>query len=122
MSILGLGGVSLPNLGTSLFIRPRSQAAFGTAPIDRRASIAEVNATPTSCGPFSPTISGSSTDTPIRDGIYSGAQGDDVLTFKFKRNRTVGEANSTSRSGGAPAPRSMRSPSAAGTSPASRSP
>lgn len=148
MSILGLGGVSLPNLGTSLFIRPRSQAAFGTAPIDRRASlrdlagaalrlrhsvdrlmstsrvrigsaakglasasssdplgltleptsarlesIAEVNATPTSYGPFSPTISGSSTATPILDGVYSGAQGDDVLTFKFKRNGTVGETD-----------------------------
>jgi hypothetical protein len=53
-------------------------------------STEEVNATPTSFTPFSPSFSGSSTATPILGGAYNGDQGTDTLTFEIKKPGTVG--------------------------------
>lgn len=55
-------------------------------------STQEVNTTPTSFSPFGPSVSGASTTLPTLGGIYSGAQGDDTLTFEFRQNRTVGDS------------------------------
>jgi|GEM_PF-1325201 len=50
----------------------------------------EVNAISTSYGPFQPVFNGSSTSTPTIGGIYDGSSGDDTLTFKVRREGTVG--------------------------------
>jgi hypothetical protein len=54
------------------------------------ASTEEVNAVPTSFTPFGPSVSGTSTTEPTLGGVYSGAEGDDVLTFLFRDSAVVG--------------------------------
>ena len=53
-------------------------------------STEEVNAVPTSFMPFGPTVNGASTTEPTLGGVYSGAQGDDVLSFEFRQNAVIG--------------------------------
>jgi hypothetical protein len=55
-------------------------------------STEEVNATPTSFGPFGPGFAGGSTSLPTVTGIYNGTA-DDVLTFSVTKGGTVGSAD-----------------------------
>lgn len=50
----------------------------------------EVNAISTSFTPFGPTVSGLTTSLPTIGGVYDGDQGDDTLTFEFRRHAVVG--------------------------------
>jgi hypothetical protein len=54
---------------------------------------AEVNTIPTSFTPFGPTVSGTSTTLPTLAGVYGGAQGDDVLTVRFRDTAVIGSAS-----------------------------
>ncbi len=53
-------------------------------------STAEVNAVATSFSPFGPSFAGSSSSDPTVGGTYSGAQGDDTLTFEVAVGGVVG--------------------------------
>lgn len=74
----------------AIAIRSSSSLGLAFEPTPTTLSSTEVNTTATSFSPFGPSFSGSSTSLPTIGGTYSGAQGDDTLTFKVNESGTVG--------------------------------
>lgn len=78
---MGLGGLARSAAGVGLDVSRTATTLTSTG---------EVNATPTSFTPFSPSFAGGSTAAVTIGGAYDGSLGDDTLTFEARRGGAVG--------------------------------